>query len=291
MREDARRTCDSAVDTRKIRDLIRHDDVAYALSCKREGLAVRIADERILVILREVRHLAAVSDLAVRLIGNEEDRMIVFLLLLAKECGKFFNRLLRVYGAARIVRRIDNDALRPGRKTLLQGDEVNLKILRLGGHDAKIRADGLDKAAILGKERRKGDELVALLGERLEAHGDRRRRARRHEEVPARKVRAEALVDTRGKRFAHGGIARRNGVAVHRLRLHLRHDCKNRLLDEIGRRDIGIAEAEIADVFLPHLLRSLPAVLKDLADRRLLRAEFPHLFRYHYAKPSSFSQK
>ena len=95
----------------------------------------------------------------------------------------------------------------------------------------------------------------------------------------------------RGERFAHGGIARRDGVAVHRLRLHLRHDRKNRLLDEIGRRDIGIAEAEIADVFLPHFLRSLPAVLKDLADRRLLRAEFPHLFRYHYAKPSSFSQK
>ena len=36
MREDARRTCDSTVDTRKVGRLIGHDDVADALSCKRE---------------------------------------------------------------------------------------------------------------------------------------------------------------------------------------------------------------------------------------------------------------
>ena len=113
MRHDARRARDGAKDSAEIRDRIRHGNIADALARQRERLAVRITDERIIVVFRDVRHGQAIEcDFAIRLVRNDEDRMTVFLLFLLEDSRKLFDRFFRIDGTARIVRRIDDDSFR-----------------------------------------------------------------------------------------------------------------------------------------------------------------------------------
>ena len=163
------------------------------------------------------------------------------------------------------------------RQQQLKGGEVNLEVLDARRHDDELAADRFDEAAVLGEERRERDEFIAFLAERLEADRDGSGSAGRHEEVLARKVRAEAVVDAPGQRLANLRIARRDRVAVDGLRRHRLQDVDGRLLDEFRRRHIRIAKAEIVDILLTDLRRALAAKLKDRADRRLLRTEFIHL--------------
>ena len=82
MSEYTGRSCDSSVDLTKISYLIRHDDIADALTGQGERLAVGVADQRIPVILRNIRHIIALEgNLAIRLIRDNEDGMAVFLFL------------------------------------------------------------------------------------------------------------------------------------------------------------------------------------------------------------------
>ena len=278
MREHARSTGDGAVDLGCALELVRHDDVADAFARQREGLAVGVADERVAVVARNVRDgVALVGDLAVRLIGDDVDRVAVLLLLAAENGSELLDRLFRVDGTARVVRRIDDDGLRVRRQARLKGRKVNLEVLDARRHDDELAADRFDEAAVLGEERRERDEFIAFLAERLEANRDGSGSAGRHEEVLARKMRAEAVVDAPGQRLANLRIARRDCVAVDSLRRHRLQDVDGRLLDEFRRRHIRVAKAEIVDILLTDLRRALAAKLKDRADRRLLCTEFIHL--------------
>ena len=167
------------------------------------------------------------------------------------------------------------------RQERLEGREVNLEVLDARRHDDELAADRLDEAAVLREERRKRDELIAFLAERLEADRDGGSGAGRHEEVLAGKMRAEAVVDALGERLADLRIARGNRVAVDGLRRHRLQDIDGRLLDEVRRRHIRVAETEIIDILLADLRRSLAAKFKDRADRGFFGAELVHFFRNH----------
>ena len=63
-----------------IRDAVRDHDITDPLARQGQGFAVGIADQRVFIIFRQVRHLdSIVHDLPVRLVRNEIDRRAVFL--------------------------------------------------------------------------------------------------------------------------------------------------------------------------------------------------------------------
>ena len=76
MRKDTRRTRDRTVDTRKVRNRIRHNDVADAFSRQGEGFAVGVADNRIVVKKWNVWNgQTVINDLAIGFIRDDKDRM------------------------------------------------------------------------------------------------------------------------------------------------------------------------------------------------------------------------
>ena len=277
MCENTRCPRDRAVDAREVRPCIRHDDIADALPGQGEGLAVGIADNRIIVKERNAGDAGTViDDLAIRFVRDDEDRMPVLLLLHAEKLGKASNGRLTVDRTARIVRRVDNDRLGLRGQCPLECRKVNLKIVRLGRDDDELTAARLDKDAVLRKEWCKGDELVPRLGECLERDRHRRRRARRHKQILPRDLHAEAMLQIGGKHLAHGRLSRCNRVAVHLGRVAVHEDVDRRIPNKVRRRYIRIAEAEIKDIFRTDLCRTLLSELKNRANRGLFRPEHIH---------------
>ena len=278
MREHACGTGDGTEDLIVGDKLIRHDDVADTLARQGERLAVGVADQRVLVIPRDVGNgIALEADFTVRLIGDQEDWMAELLLLRAQDVSQLLDRRLGIHRAARIVRRVHDDGLRMARDELLEGVKVYLPILGAGRYDDELAADRLHKAAVLGEERRKGDVLIALLAQCLEADRDGGSRAGCHEDIPACIVHAEALVDALSHGLTHLRRTRCHRIAMHSTRLPGRQDIQCGLLDEFRRRHVRIAEAEVKDLILTHFRGPLAAKLENRADRRLLRAQLIHL--------------
>ena len=277
MCENTRCPRDRSVDAREVRRCIRHDDIADALPGQGEGLAVGIADNRIVVKERNAGDGGTViDDLAIWLICDDEDRMPVLLLLRAEKIGKASNGRLTVDRTARIVRRVDNDRLGLRGQRPLKCREVNLKIVRLGRDDDELAAARLNKDTVLREEWCKGDKLVPRLGECLERDRHRRRRARRHKQIFPRDLHAEATLQIGGKHLAHGRLSRCNRVAVHLGRVAVHEYVDRRIPNKVRRRYIRIAEAEIKDIFRTDLCRALLPELKNRANRGLFRPEHVH---------------
>ncbi len=282
MREHARRSRDRTEDLRERGDTVRHGDIADALAGQREGLAVRVADERIRIVFRHVGDgVPRKGNLPIRLIRDDEDRVAIRLLLFAQDLRKPLDGLLGVDRTARIVRGIDDDGLRMRRKRALEGIEIDLEILRAGRHDDELAANGLHEAAILGEERRKGNELVSLLAERLEADRDGGGRTGRHEDVLPLVVHAEPAVQALRHRCPHLGMTGCHRIAVDVVRSLRFQDVHGRLPDEVRRRHVRISQAEVEHLILPDLSCPLPAELKDRPDRRLLRSQLKHFLCNH----------
>ena len=275
--ENTRCPRNRAIDAREVRRRIRHNDIADALPGQGEGLAVGIADNRIVVKERNAGDEGTViDDLTIWLICDDEDRAPVLLLLRAKEIGKAADRCLTVDCTARIVRRVDNDRLGPWGHCPLKCRKVNLKIVRLGRDDDELAAARLDKDAILREEWRKGDELVPRLGECLERDRHRCRRACRHKQIFPRDLHAEAALQIGGKHLAHGRLSRCNRVAVHLGWVAVHENVDRRIPNKVRRRHIRIAKAEIKDIFRADLCRTLLSKLKNRANRGLFRPEHIH---------------
>ena len=105
MRKDTRCARHRTVDACKICNRIRHDNVADALARQREGLAVGVTDDRILVEQRNARDAQTiVDDLTIGLVRDDKNRVSIRLLLCTQEFCKLANCRLTVDRTARIVR-------------------------------------------------------------------------------------------------------------------------------------------------------------------------------------------
>ena len=279
MCEDTRRPRNCAVDTREVRRAVRYDDIPDALTRQGEGLAVGIADDRVVVKERNAWDGdAVIDDLTIRLIRDDKDRMLIRLLLRAEEIGEAADRRLTVDRTARIIRRVDDDRLRAGAQCPLKCREVDLKIIRLGWHNDELAPACFDKDAILREKGCDGNELVPRLGEGLERDRHRCCRARRHKEILPCDVHAEATLQIGGKRLTHRRFARCNRIAMHRGRIIMSENIYSGIANEVRCGHIGVAKAEVKDILRANLCRTLLPKLKNRTDRGLLRPERIHLF-------------
>ena len=91
----------------------------------------------------------------------------------------------------------------------------------------------------------------------------------------------KAFIDALGKCLSGLRIARRDRIAMHGFRRHVRQDVNGRFLDVFRCGHIRIAQAEIKDILLADLGSPLAAELEDCTDGRFFRPQFIHRFRYH----------
>ena len=282
MRHDAGRAGNRTKDRAEIRNAVRNSDVTDALARQRKRLAVRIADDCVIIIFRNIRHREPVKcNLAIRFIRNDENRVAIFLLFFLKDRSELLNGLLGVNRTARIVRRVDDDRFRVRRKQLFKRGEVNLPVLRARRHDDQLAANRFDEATVLWEERCERDEFIVRLAERLEGNRDGGSRAGRHENVLSFIIHVKPAVEALCHGITHLRRTGRDRVAVNGVRLPSRKNIDSSILDERRRRHIRIPEAEIKHGVLANLSRTFAAEFENRPDRRFFRAKFVHLCGYH----------
>lgn len=100
-------------------------DIADALARKRERLREGIAEDGVLIHIHGIGHLLAVGELAVGLVGDEEDRPI--LTLFFEQPSERRELFFVIHDARGVVGRIDEDALRMFVDGLLHGGKVDME--------------------------------------------------------------------------------------------------------------------------------------------------------------------
>ena len=211
--------------------------------------------------------------------------MAIFLFLGRENLGQFLDGRFRIHHPAGVIGGIDNDPFGVRRYRLFKSVEVNLEILGLCRDYHQLGTGGLYKAAIFREERSQRNELVPVFCQCLETDGNSSRSAAYHKQVSPGKIRAKPSVDILGQRFPHFRVAGSHRVAVNGLRRQFRHNIQHRLLDVFRSRYIGIAQAEVADIFFPHFRSPFPAIFKNRANRGFFGTQFIHFLRNHDNPP------
>ena len=151
-----------------------------------------------------------------------------------------------------VVGGVDDDRLGIGAQGLLEGGEVDLKILDIGGDGDELAAGALHEDLVLGEVGGEGDELVPLTahGRQAAAQGGRRP----HGEVETVLVIgcAKTAVQILGQGLAHIRRALGGGVAVEGHRIDLVHQPVDGFRHGRGRGDAGVADGEIVHVLGTH---------------------------------------
>ena len=278
VRENTCRPCHRTIDACKIYNAVRHNDVADALARQREGLAVGVADNRVVIVERNARNGQTIVDnLTIGLVRDDKNRVSIRLLLCTQEFRKPPNGLLAVDCTARIVRRVYDNGFRVQRDCRLKCGKVNLKIVSLCGHDDKPPSTRLDKDTILGEERRNRDKFISRFRQCLECDCHGCRRPRRKKKIFPCDFQTKSFFDVGRKDLTDLRFSGRNRIAVYLCRVTVRQDVHCRFLNECRRRHVRIPEAEVKDVLCADLCRTLLPVLKDRTDRGFLCTEFVHL--------------
>ena len=264
-------------------DLAREDEVTDAVAGQRQRFAVRIRNDRIVVVLRRIRDDSAiVRQFSVRLVCDEVDGMAVFRTLAGEHFADLFQRFLAVDDAGRIVRRVDDD-----RAGVLVDQRLHVRRIRLegwhiGGHDQQLTAEVVHVVRVIAEERRKGNDFRSRIEDRLKEHVQTAGRADRHHDVLRGEGCAVQSVEVVCDRFPRAGIpAAARAVTVDPLHRFLVEDRLDGILDFIRRRNAGIADAEIIDVLFAVLLDHLRNDIEHTADARITKDERFHCFCDH----------
>ena len=261
---------------------VRHEDVADTLAGQAQRFRPGIADHGVLINVRNERRFIAVKDqFAVRLVGDQVDRMTEFFTLFAEQCGKRFQRFLLINDAGGVVRRVDDDRLRVRRKVRLDVLDVQIEIRGVRGHDDHFAADRMDERGIFGEVRCENDELRIRNAHRLHRAHQRGRSAAGEEQVLRSCAAVEPLVQVLRNRFANAHRAGRGCVSVNFHGVLARRHRLVRLLHRLRCGHGRVADREIIDVFRAELRLLFETVLEQFADARTLCAELYHFANQH----------
>ena len=242
-----------------------------------------MAYERVLVDRRNERHAhVAVDDFAIRLVGDDVNGGVEFVLLAAQRVGELDQVAFGIHRANRVVGRINHDGLGFRRDGVFNGLDVHLEIVAASGHLDAITACVFDPNLIFGEIGRNHDELVARVSNGVEADGKRCSGAAGHVDVRAFVRRLEAAVERCGHGGANARRALAGGVAVHLGGGQLHH-IENCLLNCFGRRNAGVADAKVEDVILADFGLARLAVCEQLANCRRFAAQLVHALIDHGA--------
>ena len=188
-------TCRRRVNGISVRHLLGDQHIAQPLAREGKGLGKGVADDGVLVDLRYPGDLHAVKgNLPVRLVGDQEYRPSEFFLLSVHDLCDLLYSVLAVYHACRIVRRIDQNDSRLVRDQLLEALEIRIERLfvRRRLHDFTVVVVHIP--VVLKEVRRKYDDFLARIEDRLERYVQAARRSYSHQDIAASERCAESSV-------------------------------------------------------------------------------------------------
>ena len=242
------------------------------------------------------RHLGTVHDLAVRLIRDEHNRILGIALSvgLAQNIGQSRQRVARIHGAGRVIRRVDDDGSRLIGNRLEHVVHTQLERIFIGERLNTRTAGFLNPHAILREVRCNDDNLIARVRNGVERAGERSRGAHGHKDILALITRTKAAVE----RLSHGGTALRQArcgrVSVQLVTRQLQ-GLLNGLRHGSGRRNARVTQRKIEYIFRTNLRLALKAIAKNLADDGAFRTAsihsfVDHLFPFHIGAIVRFSR-
>ena len=255
---------------------------AHTLAGQGQRLAVGVAVDRVGIERGQKRHLhPAVDQLAVRLVGDDVDRVAVARLLFAQHGAQRLELRARDDDAGGVIRGVEDEQ----RGLFRHGGRERLKVeregIRLARHDAHAAARRLGIDGVLRKIRREHDGLVPRTEERARQDSQRARRAVGHVDI-LRAVRlAERLCEVGRDLFAHRRHARRGRIGVQLRGRHGMQQTLDSRVHAVRRVDARAADGKVIDVFRADLGRAALAVGRDLADGAAVCAPVDELFRDH----------
>jgi hypothetical protein len=267
--QEACGAADGVVDVVRVIDVGRHQDVPDAVAGHRQDFAVRIADDGVAVQIRNERcRLAVVDELAVRLVGDDVDRVADLVGRAIQHLAQRPQFLRGIQTSRRVVRGVDDHGPRVGTDPRFDGIDRQAEVGIRRRHDRQLGVLPRHVGVVFGEVRRERDEFVGFVvdRQRAERRGQRGRGAARHEHIVLVVRRTVARVQGVGDRSAHAGIAGRARVAVQRKRRGVRQKRFKRLVHGVGRRHAGIAQTEIKDVLAADLFGDPVAVFEQFAD-------------------------
>ena len=266
-----------------VRALGRHEDISDSLTGNGEGLTVGIANYCVIVVVGNVRHYrAAVNQLSVGLVCDDEYLVTNLCLLLFKDSGQLFDGILGENYACGVVGRVYDNCLCFFGKSGFKGVKVDLEVLFSALHNVKPCSRLFSEYLILREEGRKCDDLLTLVDNSVESDGEGRRRTAGHVDICGRRVARENSLDALSNSSSYAQITCGGGIAVERHGVSLGDETKECVCKLLRCGNAGVADAEVKDLIVADLGLSLLCVLKYFSDHGALFAQLHHFFVKHY---------
>ena len=244
--------------------------ITHALARDAQALGKGVAGQRIIVEFGRVgRGGAAERDLAVRLVGQQEDVVAVLGGRLGQKVRQLPQGRLAVRGAAGVVGAVDEHGggvfvHQPGK-----GIKVDLEIRAPGRCDPQRQARALDIGLVLGKEGGKGHDVLPGHSHAAHGVGQRTRRAGGHKDMVGGVVHAKAAVQALGHGLPGRGQRQRRRVAMQLDRVGVFQQVFAGLGELRRAGDGRIPQRIVKDILVADFLAPRGAPLRNLADNRL----------------------
>ena len=197
--------------------------------------------------------------------------------------------LLSVHNAGGVVGGVDDDSLRVLGDQSLDGVQLDLESLSVGGNHHELGTVGGDKGTILGEEGSDSHDLAVGVNRQSLDDGDQSGSSTAGEEQLAG---LDIQTETGGQIVSNSLTGRlkagSHGVAVQLDRVNIIHDVHDGLVDLLGGGDAGVTEGVIIDLVSAQLGSLLQTVSKQCANDGRGRAQIV-IFLIDHNTCSSFS--
>ena len=244
--------------------------IADTLARHAQTLGEGVAGERIIVEFGGVgRDPAAERNLAVRLVGNQEDVVAVLGGRLGQKVGQLLQGLLAVGGAAGVVGAVDEHGGGVLVHELRERLKVDLKVRAPRRRHAQGKPRALDVRLVLGEERRKRYDVLPGHADAAHSMGQRTRRARRHKDMVGGVVHAEPAVQAFGHGLAGGRQRQRRRITVQPDGVGVGQQVRASRGELRRAGDRRVAQRVIEHVLIADLRAAGGAPFRNLTDNRL----------------------
>ena len=283
--EDTRCPGNCLFDRIKLINLRRHNKISHTLAGDGKTFAVRIAHKCIAIKVRDIRNFYIVGNFTVWLICDNINCVAVFLLFFCQYFTYAFNRFFRINGTGRIVWRVHNNALRFLRNCLFKCVRVDLEIFCPRRHGDKFDADRFQIKTVFRKIWGKRDKFISRIAQRTKTNVKRARSANGEIQIFPGKMCAVAVIEPFRDGIPRFFVAGRSRVTV-KMKWIFRFQKMHQLFFyTFRRRNIGISDTKIVNIFLADNLAPFKGKVKHFSDCRTLTSNICIFFRNHKHPP------
>ena len=236
--------------------------IANSFTGQGQGLRIRVADDGVPVDGGQEGHFHAVSQLPVRLVGDQVDGMTEGRGFFCQQRRQSGEGLPGVHHAGGVVGRVENDGLGGGGQHFRQSRHIDLKIRHVRGNHLEGESCFLGKGLVFREVRGHRQQLPTGNCQRPEHADQLRGRAAAKEEFLGPGGHAVPGVEVIGNGLPGFEIAYGGGVAVNQKRIRLIQNLMDCFVHFLRRGDGGVAERIVVDIFRADNGGPLTAVFK-----------------------------